>query len=181
MNEKDENWLEELAISKLKYRTIQKHCQLIFRDYDKPILAYENISKLNSYHNLFHLQGNNNYYWLEILFYFDWFPHLADIIITQNDYTICQVLYYLIFENQKPNARNWDLFDNNEKVEMNFNEFLIYLISKYKNFQSHFLTKEDIIYFKCNNCSKKKIFVISSKLNICKNFLFHITIKKNIV
>jgi hypothetical protein len=177
----NQNWVEHFRIVTQKYGDIIQYCLDDCKvqssvDEDFPIISEKNILKLRPNHNLFHFQILNNSnmnFRIDILFYYDWFPHLADFILIPNNHQKnFKILYYLIFENQKPNARNWDLFDNNEKVEMIFNEFLIYLISKYKIFKKYFMTKEESDNLKCNQCKFKlsKFVQVTPKLNLCQKY-----------
>jgi hypothetical protein len=125
-------------------------------------------------------QNINNYLYLEIMMYYSWFPHVMTVILVSNDCDICKILYYIISENKKPNARNWDIFINaNQKLKITFDEFLFYLISKESIVKNCFLTTEQMKYFNCNICQNKKIIPFSDNLNICYNFQRRIYIKNS--
>jgi hypothetical protein len=149
------------------------------------IIEKEKIKELDEDYNLFAIQftpNNNiyvrydeqkkefNFFKLNILFYYDWFPHIMRFLLLNSDPDFCQVIYFILKENEKINARKWNIFINQEKIEMTFNEVLLYLIQNHIHFQKYFLSKKEFELNNCNDCQNRKIIQISKKYSLCKNY-----------
>jgi hypothetical protein len=76
---------------------------------------------------------------------------------------------YLIQENQKLNARKWNIFINEDLMKYDFNSFLEDLILKFKKIERCFLTLKKMKKLNCQNCQNNKIIFISKEIALCEN------------
>jgi hypothetical protein len=133
------------------------------------ILNKSNYLNIDPKSNFFHYVNEGVLFQINILFYFDWFPHIQWFNLLTNDHDLIPVFYYLLQENTKFNARNWNIFHNFKKMNIDFNESLILLIQKNDRLKKYFLTLEQKKLFRCDFCCNSNIQKISSDYSICKN------------
>jgi hypothetical protein len=149
-------------MKEIKFETIQNYCKNQLNG-ESPILTKKNILKLRPDHNLFHFQRIQKTFKFDILFYYDWFPHLSVISISDMDLSFWKKLYYIVKKSKKPDAREWDLFEFNKKKKMNLNQFLIYLISKHDDVQRYFQVNQKL----CENCYKNQHVINIKNYSLC--------------
>jgi predicted nucleotidyltransferase len=165
----------ELVKFKNLKQVIESENKKYLQKNQKSMINNENISQLDLNNHLIHyknfvLRDNHiNHFYIDILFYYDWYPHILKIFFIDPDVDFCKVMYFLLNEFQKNNIQEWNIFEDNQKIEMTFNEFLLYLISNNKNFQRYFISKKQYQYFGCFNCNQK-IIKISNEYYLCHKY-----------
>jgi hypothetical protein len=150
----------------IKYRKVSK-CAKTFLD-------RKTIQKIDDEKNLMHFSTQvvvNIKFKIRFLFYFDWYPHVQHFLILENDLDFARVIWYILKENAKSNARKWNIFLETQKMKMEFNEFLIYLISRNPDFQKYFISQKLAQKINCQNCQfmNKTSISISNEYSFCKN------------
>jgi hypothetical protein len=165
---------DSVTIQLFKYVIISDVCQNQYNTENSIIDMEKNKNQLRNNYNLIamNIYPNLNlmkYFNMEFLIYYGWFPHVAKILLTENDYDFCNLMYFIFQENQKRNFQ-WDIFENEIKIKMNFNQYLIYLINTYNRFRIYFLSDQQFERNKCQYCSNRKVLQISDEYRLCQNY-----------
>jgi hypothetical protein len=161
------NFYYDTTLQIIKYQKISSYCQIN----NQIDLTYSSCQKIDDKKNLIYFKKVDSFsnFRLYILFYFDWFPHIQLFNLTGYDNDFAKVMWYILKENIKSNARKWNIFLEQTKIEMKFNEFLNYLVLNNEKFKSYFNTKEFFQNTKCYNCCFREIININDLISFCRN------------
>jgi hypothetical protein len=94
-----------------------------------------------------------------IFFYFDWYPHVKHFVLIENDFDFIPVFQYLLEENAKFNARKWNIFIENKKINISFDNLFLRLISSELFLKSYFFSAKIKELNQCQTCEHfSKVF-----------------------
>jgi Ser-tRNA(Ala) deacylase AlaX len=161
--------IKYLSINLVKYQTIKEYC--IQYNYDSKFRIFKNkidFSEIEENKNLIQIDSNLI---INVLLYFDWFPHIAHFQFHNNLFNY--IIYNILKENAKTNSRNWNIFEDQKKIELDFKEFLIMLAQKHSNIKNKFIIKNEFQKYYCQDCNdKNNLIKIKNKYFCCRDYLY---------